>query len=582
MSRCVLRGLCASLILTTGCLTPVPEKIDATVCDLGLPSRDLQPLAHAAGRAGSFSDRSDEKKGPRLTVPDALLPGGPVPPIRLPRARDDDDPARRAALDKLYPPLPAPGDDADDPPGPAGAPLTLSDLQRLAATNSPALRQAAARVEEARGAALQAGLPPNPTLGYEGDTLGTTGGAGYQGGFIEQTLKTANKLQLARAAATMELHNAELALTAAHAELTTRVRGGYFAVLTAQESVRLNRALVAFSQSVYRVQVEQVRKGGFAAPYEPMYLRALATQARVGLIQARNRRTAAWKQLAATLGLPGLPPAQLAGRLDIAVPAFAYADVLAQVLARHTDVRTAANELQQARYRLELARVTPVPDINVRVMVQKDRTAPPFNLSPSVAVSVPVPIYDRNQGNIHQAQAAVERASEEAHRARNELTRRLATAFEAYENGRAQLALYRDSILPDLVRVYRGVYERYQTELPGPGASPPALSDVVVAQQNLAQAVTTYLTALGQQWQAVVDVADLLQTGDLFGVAPTEEVAAVPELEALCALPCCHGCSPLAGAHQAPPDGSWPPADAEGAAAAIRVLPPPGAARPGG
>jgi cobalt-zinc-cadmium efflux system outer membrane protein len=555
-------------------LHPVKEKIDAVVCDLTTLPRDPQPLAHgeASPQPQPPGEKKAEKAAPdktelpapkgRMAVPEGLLPGGPVPPIELPKLTPETEEARRKAIERLYPPLPELGEDLPAPVIPGGAPLTLADLQKLALANSPQVKQAAARVEEMRGQAIQAGLPPNPNVGYEGDTTGTTGGAGYQGAFFEQTIKTANKLQLARAAAAMDVRNAELDLYSAQADLATKVRAGYFAVLVAQESVRLNRALVQFTTDIYKIQVEQVRRGGFAAPYEPMYLRALATQARAALVQARNRRTAAWKQLAANMGLPGMPPAQLAGRLDIPIPVFEYQAVLAKVLANHTDVRSAENSLVQAQYQLELARKTPIPDVNVRVMVQKDYTGPPHQLTPSVAVSVPVPVWDKNQGNILAGEAAVERTKEGAHRARSDLTNRLADAFERYENGRVLIAYYRDHILPDLVRVYRGMYERWQREVPGPAANPPQFTDLVVAQQNLAQAVGTYITTLGGLWQAVVDVADPLQTMDLFGMmGPHEEVPVIPDLAALPPLPCCHPCSPVPDAHQHVLDGSWPPAD---------------------
>src|SRR5262249_19849379 len=89
--------------------------------------------------------------------------------------------------------------------------------------------------------------------------------------------------------------------------------------------------------------------------------------------------------------------------------------------------------------------------------------------------------------------------------------------------------------------------------------TPPTLNDVVVAQQNLAQSVATYLTTLGGLWQAVVDLAGLLQTDDLFGMK-TDEVADIPDLEKLFALPCCHRCSPPPWQHDRVLDGEWPSA----------------------
>src|SRR5262249_28776511 len=144
-------------------------------------------------------------------------------------------------------------------------------------------------------------------------------------------------LKLARAAATMDLLNAELALRKAESDLATQVRTGYFAVLVAQENVKVTRALARFTEEVYRVQVEQV-KGEQAAAYEPLQLRVLAYQARSALIQAHNRYQTAWKQLAATLGLNQMPPTELVGKIDMSIPTFDHDAVLARVLNNHTDV----------------------------------------------------------------------------------------------------------------------------------------------------------------------------------------------------------------------------------------------------
>jgi cobalt-zinc-cadmium efflux system outer membrane protein len=577
------RAAALALLLTAGCLYPVREKVDGVVCDLAARERDpgrggvTPPLPAPADRPPP-----DARAGDRLQVPPALLPGGPAPRVELPT--DEKDPQykekRRAALEKLYPPLPPLGDDPRPAAGPEGRPLTLADLQRLALSNSPLVRQAAANVEAMRGAAVQAGAYPNPTIAFEQDTAGTSGGPGYVGGYVSQLIKTANKLQLQRAAAAEDLRNAELALRRAQADLTHAVRGGYFAVLVAGENLRVSRALAEFTDAVYQIQVENVRKGGFAAPYEPMQLRVLAWQARAALVQARNRHTSAWKQLAASLGLPGMPPTELAGRVDGPVPVYDFAAALTHALQAHTDVLTAGHTLQKARFNLQLAQVTPIPDVTTQVTVQKDHTGPPFNTVYSVQMSIPFPVWDRNQGGIMQAQAAVVQSSDEAHRVRDDLTTRLATAFEAYENNRALLRIYRDQVLPDQVRAYEAVYERYKKEAapPAPPAVPlsptPAFSDVVVAQQNLATAATTYVTTLGAMWQAVADVADVLQTDDLFQLGgvdlPVECFGAVPDLAGLPVLPCCHPCSPLPDPALKGAGGDWPPADAHPAPPADR------------
>jgi cobalt-zinc-cadmium efflux system outer membrane protein len=557
------RLLAAGLLFLAGCLYPVGEKIDLALCDVAMLPRDPLP-AGAAVVAPPIPAQQKPAGKERWNVPSDLVPGGDVSPIQLPPKREKE--AWTAAINELFPELGSLGEDPEPGPGPEGKPLALGDLQRLAAANNPAIKQAIAAVEAARGAAIQAGLYPNPTVGYEQDTANTTGGPGYLGGFVDQKIVTTNRLQTARAVAAMDLRNAEVALRRAQSDLATRVRGGYFAVLVARENVRINKALAAFTAQIFSIQVDQI-KAGLSAAYEPMQLRALAYQARGALIQARNRYTSAWKQLASAMGLPGTPPAQLVGSVDMPVPVLVYGDVLARMLQRHTDVETAGNALLRSRYNLQLARVTPIPDVGVRTMLQKDYTGPPNNLNYSVAVGIPLPIWDRNQGGILQAQAQVVQASEEGNRVRVELTSRLAEAFERYRDSRALLRYYRDHILPDQVRVYRGVYERWnRVPATGQDLAGPGYTDVVVAQQNLAASIGTYVTTLGQSWQALVDVVDLLQTNDLFqtGAAetPSECFANALDLEQLLAPPHRPPCAPQPG-RALPSSANWPPAMAK-------------------
>jgi cobalt-zinc-cadmium efflux system outer membrane protein len=326
-------------------------------------------------------------------------------------------------------------------------------------------------------------------------------------------------------------------------------------VLVAQETVRATRALARFTDEHYLIQVENL-KGTQVAAYEPKLFRSLAMQARGSYVQAVNGYYAAWKQLAANMGVPGMHPTEVAGSADMPIPMFRFDAILEHALVHHTDVLTAQNSVQKNRYSLRLAQVTPIPDVDVRLMVQKDFTGTPFFVTPSVQVSVPFPVWDQNQGNIIQAQSTLMQSGEDVHQTRDELTRRLSEAYGRYESNRVLLEYYRDYILPDLVQVFRGIYARWDRD-PLAGLN---FIDISTAQQNLATGITTYLATLGTLWTAVVDVADVLQTDDLFKLADGQCPAPVPDLGQLLELPCSHPCSPLQDPALKGADPSWPSA----------------------
>src|SRR5260370_30587242 len=212
-----------------------------------------------------------------------------------------------------------------------------------------------------------------------------------------------------------------------------------------------------------------------------------------------------------------------------------------------------------------MARLAPIPDPDVRIGVQKDYTSGAAGeIAGTVGIGLTIPIWDRNQGGIIQAQGNVVVASEHEHLARVTLATTLTTAFNSYLSNRIAVEMYRKEILPRQVQGYRALYERFQGEglrvPPAAGTSAPAFADVITAQQTLVMNVQSYITALGAMWQSVTDVADLLQTDDLYQIGneqvPAEALEPVPDLRKLKPLPCCH---PSAAPDAAGPsdNGAW-------------------------
>jgi outer membrane protein, heavy metal efflux system len=455
----------------------------------------------------------------RLQIPPAL-PGANAPPIRLPDPANKK--AREEAIRNLFPDLPPLLGVPQEAPGPKGSALSLPELQEIALAQNPTIRQAIADVNAARGTAIQAGLYPNPSFGYQADQVGGTGTWGQQGAYLEQLIKTAGKLRLARLSALMDFFNAQLALRRAQIDLFTNVRSGYFAALVARQNLDVAIALAQFTDQVYRVQIAQVR-GGQAAPYEPLQVYVLAVQARGVVVQARNRYISAWKQLAAALGNPTMPLTELTGRAEAPVPVYPYDSALGRILERHTDVGTAQNTILRARYDLRLAQVTPIPDIATHFYFQRDNTTHPAFGQVGIQAGFAIPIWNRNQGAILAARGQLARAENDVQRVQNDLSRQLAEAYERYLNARTLAEYYRDRVLPTQVRVYRAVRDRYQQE-----PDKVDFNYIVTTQQTLATAVTTYLTTLSAQWQAVVDIAALLQTNDLYELDPVHGPSPIP------------------------------------------------------
>ena len=254
-----------------------------------------------------------------------------------------------------------------------------------------------------------------------------------------------------------------------------------------------------------------------------------------------------------------MPPTELSpDRItELGLPHYVYGDVLAYVLKNHTDVKTADENIDKARYNLRLAQVTPVPDLTASVggFYDNNQTGPPgsgFRWVTTFGLGFTIPVWDQNKGAVRQMQGNLVQMMEEPHRVRNALTASLADAFQRYDSNRTFLQMYKKEILPKQVQALRAAVLRYETTVSEIGPW-----DIVAAEQNLVGTIGSYLPILGGTWQAIVDVASLLQTDDIFQLATKIEPYAMVDLVEL--LHCCHPCSPLQNPRLKTIDPIYPP-----------------------
>ncbi len=457
----------------------------------------------------------------------SVLPGADTPPLRIPKASDstEKDPAspdREQFLRELYPQLTSPTSPSSALGEPQVASMGLEQLQEMARDFNPTIRAEAAAVEVARGKMIQAGLPPNPQVGYQADTVRTLFTDGYQGAYLQQTFITARKLGLAAEAAAVDHANAYLALRKSWYTVVSEVRRQYFNTLAARKRLELAEALWKLTEQSYRSQVELV-KVGEAAAYEPLQLRVLTTQAKATVVQAQQDSIAAWRALAATVGVVNLEPAKLEGRIDCPVPQIEYEIAVDRLMAVHTDIQSARNLIGKNRTLVALADRQPIPNLDLGVVVQNDDTFTPGTTTYNLLLGGALPVFDRNQGNRVAARADLVKASETAQSISNQLVAQLAPAYATYQTNRLMAASFRTEALQDQVRSYRGIYQRYHTDPAGIG-----FNDIVVAQQTLASTLNQYLQILQSQWLGLVNVGELLQVDDIFALGPTADVAQIP------------------------------------------------------
>ena len=390
--------------------------------------------------------------------------------------------------------------------------FTLADLEGIAFQNNPTLTKAAARIQVAHGQQIQAGLYPNPVVGYHGTEIGNLGTSGGEGGFISQRFITAGKLQLDQAIAGKEADEAHFRLHAQQQRVLSDVRVRFFEALIVQRRVELTRELMQIGENLVKA-TETLLENEQSTQNDLLQAEIRAENARILHDNATNESLEAWRRLVAVLGVPQLEVKPLIGEPDELVPDFDWEACYGGVLASHPEVNAALARVERARIAIARAKREPIPNIDVFVSVRhNDLTESDVA---NVQVGVPIPLFDKNQGNICSAEADWFAATREVERVALALQDRFAVVFRRYDNARQQVERYREKIIPKAERSLELVtqgYEKGQVEY----------LTLLTAQQTYFEATLSHLNALRELRVASVILEGKLLTGSLDPTMPVQ------------------------------------------------------------
>lgn len=383
--------------------------------------------------------------------------------------------------------------------------LTLSDLEAMALLQNPAVAEAAARVRALQGNYVQVGLPPNPTAGYTSSEIGDNGRAGQQGAYIGQQFITGGKLWLNRAVAFREVQRAQQWFAAAQQRVLTDVRVSFYEVLIAQQRLAVTEKLFDVGRQGVDA-VEALLKAQEASRTDLLQSMIEASTAQMLIENARAARYGAWIRLAAVVGTPGLPLADVAGDAASGLPAIEFESALEEILAASPQLAAAYTEIERARWAVQRAQAQVVPNVTLQGTVQYD-----YGSEMTIAgaqVGLPLPIVNRNQGGIAQTQSELAAAQQAAARLELALQKKCATVYQRYQIARQQVDRYRSDILPQADENLRLTTEGYE-------AGEFSYLQLLTVQRTYFQTNLSYLDALGRMWTASREIEGLLLSGSL-------------------------------------------------------------------
>lgn len=379
-------------------------------------------------------------------------------------------------------------------------PLRLDQAVRYAIEHNPTLAAARREVNATEGQVLQGSLRPNPEFNYQADDVSRAGrtsmaevGVPFEtGGKREARVRSAG---LGREVALADLGSAELRLRSA-------VIAAFFDVLAAQELRATAEESVRLAQRATDIAAKRVAAGKIS-PVEETRARVAEAGARVTLNQSESELRNSRRRLSSLWGNTAPSFTEASGDVE-QLPAVPTADLILGRLESAPQLRRAQRELERRKALVTLEQARSVPDFTVSLGVKRNLELP--GEQALVALKVPLPIFNRNQGNLQEALRREDKAAEELQATQTVLS---STALQALENVNARRRdadLLRQEVLP-------GARSTYEAATIGFENGKFSFLEVLDAQRTLIAAKSQYLIALASFHRAQAELESLI--GDL-------------------------------------------------------------------
>ncbi len=375
--------------------------------------------------------------------------------------------------------------------------LTLVSAVEMAYARNPGLRAAQLEVQVAAGARQQAGVIRNPELSYlsEGTQSGRRTTTTQVNLPIELGGKRGARVQVANAAqdiATAELKNFR-------SDLYANVVAAFFDVLTAQERLELAEASRQLSVRVTDVASRRVAAGKIS-PVEETRARVAESSSKIELSQAQNELALAKRHLASTWGGRSPEFDRVEAPEGNAEQNVHMGDEVSH-LSQSPQVTRARLEVLRQGALIGMERSKRIPDLTVSLGTKRDEQLGVRQTV--VGLAIPLPFFDRNQGNLLSALRRSEKATAELSAIENQVSLELNQAILRRTASKSELAILKTDILP-------GAQSAYESATKGFELGKFNFLDVLDAQRTLFQAKTQYVRALTEFYRSNAEIERLI------------------------------------------------------------------------
>ena len=391
--------------------------------------------------------------------------------------------------------------------GQAPAGLTLDQALAEALDRNPVLAVERNEIGIAAGALRQARVYPfNPELGLEGGAGRARLSDAAPRRDIDSRSAGLSQAIPIRGQWGLRVRSAEAGLNRANAfvkDVERQVAGDVLRtfgdVLVGQERVALAREIVALTTEVRDTAAKLLEAG--AVPQLDML------RASVELERAKNRRVSeernlgtAQRDLALLLGRDQSAPVRAEGPLTFPVPAGDLAALQREALTNRPDRVAAQAAARVAAAELEVVKAERLfPEVRLGLRYDESRDFEAVNRSGLLTLSIPLPLFNRRQGDTERATAELRRQEAQVALIERRIEKDVASAWQQVAASAEVAGAYVSRILPEQDRNFRLLREGYNL-------GEFRITDVFVGQREFIDAREAHLAAVAELNAAIAEL----------------------------------------------------------------------------
>ena len=387
--------------------------------------------------------------------------------------------------------------------------FTLEFLEEWALSSNPSVQQARLAAAKAVGVWNQVGLKPNPTLSYFADEMGNEGTAGLHGASIATTIVRGGKLRWNRQVIRHDVDAMRWLEETQRQRLRTDIRLVFYDALAAQKRLTLASEFRQVVEKGVKLSEDRLRANEGTRP-DVLQSSIQLNEIDLTIQQATFDYSAARRELATLVGVEELGDTPLIGDLRSDQSSRDIETEFAKIVAASPWLAAAEARVDRARANLRRQRQQPIPNLSAQLGVGHDHaTGDEFA---NVQLSLPIPIHNKNQGNVQAAHAEYCEAVQNVQRIRLSIRRDLVRAMRDFQVAKTIVQRYEQTILPNAAEVLELMFAAHSV-------GEYDFLRVLTARRSYFDANLTYVAALGQLAQANTKIDNLLLAGGLSNVA---------------------------------------------------------------